>query len=51
MNWGQIGGWAGALFALGTSVGYAYARDYRRALYFFFAFCITCCVIWPGRIQ
>lgn len=49
MNWGQIGGWAGALFALGTSVGYAYARDYRRALYFFFAFCITLTVVWPGK--
>lgn len=29
------------LFCLALSAAYLFQRDYRRALYFFFAFCIT----------
>jgi hypothetical protein len=46
INWGVVGAWAGALLALGTSIGYAFQRDWRHSLYFFFAFCITVVVIW-----
>ena len=46
MNWGQVIAWAGALLSLGASVGYFVAKDYRKALYFFFAFCITVTVIY-----
>jgi nitrate/nitrite transporter NarK len=46
VNWGQAGAWAGAFLSLGSAFGYALAKDYRRALYFFFAFCITCVVIY-----
>ena len=46
MNWGTFFGWAGAILALTTSVGYLFHRDYRKALYFFFAFCITVVQVW-----
>jgi len=46
VNWGQISGWAGALLSLASAIGYAYAHDWRRALYFFFAFCITATVVY-----
>jgi hypothetical protein len=46
INWGQVIAWAGALLSLGAAIGYAVAKDWRHALYFFFAFCITVCVIW-----
>lgn len=46
VNWGVVGGWAGAVLSLISAIGYAYAKDWRHALYFFFAFCITVCVIW-----
>lgn len=46
LNWGQIFAWTGALLSLGSAVGYALAHDYRKALYFLFAFAITVCVIW-----
>jgi hypothetical protein len=46
LNYGQLGAWAGAFLSLGSAIGYLAARDYRRALYFLFAFCITVCVIW-----
>lgn len=49
MNWGTIGGYAGAATALASAVGYAYAGDIRRFLYFLFAFFITMTVIWPAR--
>lgn len=46
MNWGQLAGWAGCGLSLLTAVGYALGKDWRRALYFFFAFCISLTVIW-----
>ena len=48
MNWGTYISWAGALLSLGASIGYLFARDYRRAAYFFFGFCITAVIAWPG---
>lgn len=45
-NWGEIGGWAGAILALASAVGYAFAHDLRRALYYLFAFGIGVVVIW-----
>jgi hypothetical protein len=46
MNWGQLGAWAGALLSLSSSIGYLFAGDIRRTLYFFFGFCITAVVAW-----
>jgi hypothetical protein len=46
VNWGNVGAWAGAFLSLGSAVGYLIAKDYRRALYFLFAFGITLVVIW-----
>jgi hypothetical protein len=48
VNWGQINAWAGIALSTGAAIGYAFARDWRNALYFFFAACITTTVIW-GR--
>ena len=46
VNWGQIIAWAGVTLSVGAAIGYACVKDYRRALYFFFAFCITVVVCW-----
>ena len=46
LNWGQIIAWAGALLSLGAAIGYAFAKDWRHALYFLFAGCITIVVIY-----
>jgi len=46
INWGEIMAWAGALLCFGSAIGYAVAHDYRRALYYTFAFAITVVVIW-----
>jgi hypothetical protein len=46
INWGYTFGWAGALLALATSIGYAFQRDWRQCIYFLFAFGITVTVIW-----
>ncbi len=46
MNWGNVIAWAGALLSLGSAVGYAFAHNWQKALYFLFAFCITVTVIW-----
>ena len=45
-NWGDISAWAGALLSLSSAIGYAFAHDWRKALYFGFAFAITVTVIW-----
>ena len=47
MNWGNVGAWAGAGLALFSSIGYGFAGDIRRTLYFFFAFAITVTIAWP----
>lgn len=36
---------ASLVFNLVLAAGYAAQKDYRRALYFFFAFCITATVV------
>jgi hypothetical protein len=46
VNWGLVASWGGVVFSLASAIGYACVKDYRRALYFFFAFCITVVVIW-----
>jgi len=46
INWGVIGGWAGIGLSAASAIGYAFSGDVRRALYFFFACCITVCVVW-----
>lgn len=46
MNYGNVIAWVGAALSLGASIGYFAAKDYRNALYFLFAFCITATVIW-----
>lgn len=46
MNYGYAISWLGAALSLGAAIGYACAHDWRKALYFFFAFCITATVIW-----
>jgi type IV secretory pathway VirB2 component (pilin) len=46
VNWGNVAAYGGIAFGLATAIGYAFAHDWRRALYFFFGVCITLCVIW-----
>lgn len=46
VNWGVLSSWAGAWLSLASAIGYFFAKDYRRALYFAFAFGITVVVIW-----
>jgi hypothetical protein len=46
INWGDIGAWAGIALGVISAIGYAFAHDYRRALYFFFGVCITLCVVY-----
>lgn len=41
MNYGKLLGWTIATLSFGAALGYALAKDYRRALYWFFAGCIT----------
>lgn len=36
---------ANLAFCLGLSVAYLVQKDYRRAAYFFFAFCITATIV------
>lgn len=46
VNWGTFGGWAGAVLAGVTSIGYFIAGDIRRGLYFLFACAITLTIVW-----
>ncbi len=48
MNWGTVIGWAGFGQCLAAAIGYGFARDLRRVLYYVFAAAITAVVIWPG---
>jgi uncharacterized membrane protein len=51
MNWHKYNNPAGYIgftsiaFSLALSIAYTAQRDYRRALYFFFAACITATVV------
>ena len=36
---------ANLVFCLSLSIAYLAQKDYRRALYFFFAFCITATIV------
>jgi len=51
MNWHKYNNPAGyialanLLFSLGLTVAYLLQKDYRRAAYFFFAFCITATIV------
>jgi hypothetical protein len=47
-NWGTIIGWAGAVQCLAAAIGYGFAKDTRRMLYYVCAGLITVVVIWPG---
>jgi hypothetical protein len=44
-NFGQISGWTMTLMCIATAIGYAFARDWRRTLYFLFAAAINATVI------
>lgn len=48
VNLGEVGAWAGIALGVVSAIGYAFAHDYRRALYFSFGVAITLTVIW-GR--
>ena len=48
MNWGAIFAWAGIALSLGASIGYAFAHDWRRSLYYLFAALVTITVVWKG---
>jgi len=50
MNWGTRLAWAGIILSLGAAIGYAIVKDYRRALYYFFAACITATVAWQCKV-
>lgn len=41
INWGKTSAWTLVVFMLICSIGYAASKDYRRALYWFFAACVT----------
>ncbi len=47
MNWGAILAWTSVVICVGACAGYVYVQDWRRALYYFFAACITAVVNWP----
>jgi hypothetical protein len=46
MNWGAVIGWTGVAQCIAACIGYAFAHDMRRALYYLFAAAITVTVIW-----
>ena len=46
LNYGQIIAWSGIALSIGAAIGYAFARDWRHALYFAFAASIAIVVIW-----
>ena len=46
MNWGTRIAWFSVVLCIGSSIGYLVVKDYRRALYYFFAACITATVTW-----
>lgn len=46
MNWGRIFGWALAGMTFACSVGYAFAHDWRRAIYFALCGAINVTVIY-----
>jgi TPP-dependent 2-oxoacid decarboxylase len=46
LNWGEISAWGIIGLSFASAVGYAVAHDWRRALYFLFATCITLTVAW-----
>jgi len=45
MNYGKLISWVSVGLSFGACVGYAWAGDWRRTAYFFFAACITASVI------
>jgi hypothetical protein len=46
VNWGNVASWGGVMFGLASAIGYAFAQDWRRAIYFALAAAITVTVIW-----
>jgi len=46
MNWGARIAWFSVVLCFGSCIGYAIAGDHRRALYYFFAACITATVTY-----
>ena len=48
MNWGTLGGYAGAFTSAVSSIGYFAIGDIRRGLYFLCCTAITLVVIWPS---
>jgi len=44
-NWAGYVAVASLVLSLAQSMAYVVQQDYRRALYFFFAFCITATVV------
>lgn len=45
-NWGKVLAWSGVIQSAGAAIGFAYAKDPRRALYFLFAAAITATQAW-----
>jgi hypothetical protein len=41
MNYGKILSWTIVILSFGASIGYAIAKEYRTAVYWFFAGCIS----------
>jgi hypothetical protein len=46
MNWGAFFSWSGIALSALASIGYLFAGDVRRALYFACAAAITLTVVW-----
>lgn len=41
INWGKVFAWVLIVLMLACALGYALAKDYRKALYWFFAACVS----------
>jgi len=46
VNWGRVFAWGQVALCLAASIGYAFSRQHAKALYWFFAACISVTVIF-----
>lgn len=46
VNWGRVLGLANSLMCVGVSVGYFFAKDYRRGLYYAGVAFINVVLVW-----
>lgn len=46
MNYGTIGAWLGIALGVISAIGYAFAHDWRRSIYFLLGAAISTTVAW-----